>query len=363
MKIAIFHELPRGGARRAINSFAAELTKTNLVDLYIVEDKEVIKERKNFRKVYFYRFVPEEWKGKNWKARLYKDTIELFKIYKLHRNIARIIDAKKYDVVLVSASRFIEAPFIMRFLKTPFAYYIHDPFYRIVYEEVGMPKNVDFFRYNYEKVNRYIRGVLDRQNVHFAKLCLSPSRFIAEKFSRIYKKENSVIYYGVDSKFFSPSNTKKEYDIFYIGSHDYIDGYDLVEKAIQTMHRKPKIRSIFVEEEWISEDTALRDLYRKSKIFLAPARNEGLGASLMEAMACGIPVIAVSEAGHKELVIDGKTGYLIPRDAKKLAQLLEEILPNSEKLMELGKNARKYMETEWLWKKRANELEKVLEKL
>ena len=70
----------------------------------------------------------------------------------------------------------------------------------------------------------------------------------------------------------------------------------------------------------------VRQLYKKADIFLLPSVTslngdmEGIPVSLMEAMACGLPVIASAHSGIPELVIDGQTGFLTPeKDAASIA--------------------------------------------
>ena len=167
MNIAVYHELPKGGARRAINEYAGYLKKfKNKVDLYIIEDNKNTSEKSFYSNITINLFTPKKWLGKNWPIRLYKDTIELIELYFLNKRIAKKIDKKNYDVVLVSASAYIEAPFIMRFLKTPFVFYIHDPNYRLVYDPlVKIPHEIDKIRYFYEVLNRMIRKKLDKKNI------------------------------------------------------------------------------------------------------------------------------------------------------------------------------------------------------
>jgi len=360
MKIAIFHELPNGGARRAINSFAAQLKKRHVVDLYVVDDKDN-QEWKFYSNVFLYKFFPKSWKGKDWRIRLYKDTIELFHIYKLNAKIAGDIDKKNYDVVLVGASKFIEAPFIMRFLKTPFVFFCQDPYYRIIYDPIfTTPKSLDFFRYRYEKMNRFIRKILDRQNVGYAQVCLSPSKYIAHLFSKTYNKPVQVIYDGVDEIFFRPSRKKKDIDIFYIGSLEPVDGYNLLKETLSYMGKNIKVRELIKEKEWISDDKVLRDLYQRTKIMFCPARNEGLGLTLLESLSCGTLVIALDEAGHREIIKERENGYLIKPNPKKIAKLLEKLLSHPKEIHRLGRNGRADIEKYWIWQKRAKELEKVL---
>ena len=61
-------------------------------------------------------------------------------------------------------------------------------------------------------------------------------------------------------------------------------------------------------------------------VIVSCSHREGLGLNLIEGMLCGKPVIAVENRGHRELVEDGVTGYLIPAgDSRALAEVLVKL--------------------------------------
>lgn len=361
MKIAFFHELPVGGARRAVNEIAKQLKEKHLVDLYLVDEKFSKKEKKYFNHSFFYRFTPKTWKGKNWKVRLYKDTIELFQLFRLHEKIAKQIRKKNYDFLFINASKFTQAPFILRFNNSIKIYYCHDPHYRIIYESIlKIPKNINSFKYVYEKINRYMRKIIDKINMEKADLIFANSNYTKIQFGKVYKKESLVCYLGVDEIFFKPYQVKKEIDILFIGSYEEVDGYYFLEKILKKMTIKPKVRILAIEKEWISDDYKLRNLYRKSKIVVCFTHNEPFGLVPLEAMACGVPIVAVNEAGYKESIIDNKTGFLISRNVEIAAKKIEFLLTHEDYLVKFGKEARKNIIKNWTWKENVKKIENIL---
>lgn len=72
------------------------------------------------------------------------------------------------------------------------------------------------------------------------------------------------------------------------------------------------------------ETSATPDWYRALDLYVAPQRWEGFGVTPVEAMASGVPVIATRVGAFEELVVEGKTGALIPPgDVAAMAQAIE----------------------------------------
>lgn len=361
MKIAFFHELPVGGARRATNEIAKQLKKNNLVDLYIVDEIENNGEKQFYNNVFLYKFIPKVWKGKNWKIRLYKDTVELYNLYNLHKKIARDIKGEKYDLVFVHASKFTQTPFLLRFSNSFKIYYCHDPHYRMIYEPIfTLPKNLDPVRSIYEKLNRFTRKRIDIKNINGADLIVANSKFTQESIRKTYDKESIVSYLGVDEEFFKPAKLKKDIDVLYIGSYQPVDGYSFLKESLRYFKNHPIVKKIMVEDEWIADDKKLRQIYQRSKIIACLAYDEPFGLTPLEAMACGTPVIAVNEGGYKETIKDGETGFLVKRNAKEIADKLNLLLNDENLLRRISYNSRNHIIKNWTWERNIKLLENKL---
>jgi glycosyltransferase involved in cell wall biosynthesis len=87
-------------------------------------------------------------------------------------------------------------------------------------------------------------------------------------------------------------------------------------------------------------------LYQDASIFVLPSFREASPMSILEAMACGTPVVATPVGGIPEMVNDNTTGLIIPTgDPVKLGHAIETLLNNPELRIKFGKNARKRVMT------------------
>ena len=83
-------------------------------------------------------------------------------------------------------------------------------------------------------------------------------------------------------------------------------------------------------------------------ILVEPSLQEGLGMSVMQAMATGVPVVATGVGGLYDLIEDGVTGIMVPAsDPSALADAIFRLLHNPSERLELAKQARSMIEREF----------------
>jgi glycosyltransferase involved in cell wall biosynthesis len=84
---------------------------------------------------------------------------------------------------------------------------------------------------------------------------------------------------------------------------------------------------------------------RKSRALVLPSLSEGMGLVVLEAMSCGLPVVASDVGGIPELVADGETGFLVrPGDEETLAERLLWVLRHREEAVAMGSKGREQVE-------------------
>lgn len=73
------------------------------------------------------------------------------------------------------------------------------------------------------------------------------------------------------------------------------------------------------------------ELYNLCDLFILPSKNEGFGIVFIEALSCGIPIIAPDGFGCREALLDGDLGYLVdPDDIDAMASKIISILKISK---------------------------------
>ena len=192
------------------------------------------------------------------------------------------------------------------------------------------------------------RGVL-----RGARLVIAASTALAEEAHRLGAGDVRVIPSGVDL----PANVGVEADppeVLYAGRLSPEKGVlELVEAATglnlvvagdgPLRPRVPGSRGFLPHDE-------LERLYARAAVVACPSRREGFGVACLEAMAHGRPVVATDVGGLRDLVVDGKTGILVPPgDAAALRTALQRLLGDPDLRRRLGAAGRERARERFSW--------------
>jgi glycosyltransferase involved in cell wall biosynthesis len=110
--------------------------------------------------------------------------------------------------------------------------------------------------------------------------------------------------------------------------------------------------------------TEMPKVLRSADIVLCPARYEPFGIVPLEAMACGVPVVASAVGGHLDTVVDRRTGRLVPvGDPEALAKAVAEILDCPQTAAEMGWAGRRRVLANYGWDRIAQRTEDVYREL
>jgi glycosyltransferase-like protein len=202
-------------------------------------------------------------------------------------------------------------------------------------------------------------------------------RFVVSKHWRdVLKKEygygSTITYNGLDLEDFSrlPKRTNYRPTVLFVGGLEPRKGLEYLLHAMEyVLDEVPNAKLIAVAktgfrgtDEWswfstlgsrlgIAESMDFREsvsqrtllgLYSNSDVVVLPSKTEGWGLSLMEAMACGKPVVASKAGGIPELVRDGSEGFLVrPGDVRGLADAITRLLEDPTLRMTMGRAGRR----------------------
>jgi D-inositol-3-phosphate glycosyltransferase len=175
--------------------------------------------------------------------------------------------------------------------------------------------------------------------------------------------------------------------LLYVGRIEPLKGIDILIRAAaqtegrfrllvvggdsQDAERKEDLRRL-AEELGIAGNVIFQDAvshgrlplyYNAADVCVVPSYYESFGLVALEAMACGVPVVASRVGGLRETVQDGRTGYLVPwRCPEPFAERLELLLANEPLRRSLGRMARSAVER-FRWAEVATRVENVYHEL
>lgn len=213
---------------------------------------------------------------------------------------------------------------------------------------------------------------LDRKLVGYADKILVNSYYTAGTVKKIYHRQATVVYPGVDAPKYKPMQRKEDF-IFTIGRLSKFKKVDLIIKALASLKQKGNGLRLIVGGDG-EEKTNLMNLAHKLKLsqqvqfvgrlsdeevcaYLAkaqfvvfPTTNEPFGIVPLESMACGTPVIVSNSGGPKETVIEGETGLTFEADNQAdLANKILTLWENTDLTRQMSLAARKHVEERFSW--------------
>lgn len=181
--------------------------------------------------------------------------------------------------------------------------------------------------------HRWWIAPIERRVLNRAQYVVAVSRFVVDMARQtLCDVPMSVIYNSVDVTRFQPGNRIRQpcepFRLLYVGSWMTRKGVDLLAPIMRELGEGFELHytgGSAAAADKTAMPPNMRDVGRLSgngviaamqeaDAFLFPSRSEGLPLVVIEAMACGLPVIASHGSSLPEVVEDGVTGLLCPRD-------------------------------------------------
>lgn len=212
-------------------------------------------------------------------------------------------------------------------------------------------------------------NILQKKNIKQADAIRVMSQGQKNKLPKDFQKKTRVISTPVNLEKFIQNRNHKPLAIshkliLHVGRDDKVKDYDTlirmfieVDKNVSNVDlvqvaggkeflkavRKNKLKSGFDAKDRVSHDELI-ELFYACDVFVLTSASESFGKVLVEANACGKPVVATATAGAKEIIIDGQNGYLVPvGDYKTMAEKVIYLLNNPDKAKEMGRKGREMM--------------------
>ena len=103
--------------------------------------------------------------------------------------------------------------------------------------------------------------------------------------------------------------------------------------------------------------------YAAADLYVGPSLEDAFNLPILEAMTCGLPIIASAHAGASEIVRDGETGFILrdPQDHLQLAHLIRRIYADETLRQTMGKAASRHVLTNCGWNENTRKSREFLE--
>lgn len=211
-------------------------------------------------------------------------------------------------------------------------------------------KNVINFGANPKKVIYHTTGIeLDKFSYNEQKSTGRPDKFIILTTARLVEKK--ALHVAIDA--IRELHRKNpglllEYRII---------GYGHLEKSLRKRVQNYNMEHIVQFLGPLREDEVIQQM-RESHVFMLSSIKEGLGKSMLEAQAMGMPVIGTNAGGMPEAVKQNETGFIVPLgNSSAIAEKLDYLHRNYAKWHDIGKAGRKFIEKNYDVKRLNEKLE------
>jgi len=235
-------------------------------------------------------------------------------------------------------------------------------------------------------MGRFVSYPIELKLLKRSDMITTVSHHVAQELREygVNPNEVTVIGNGVDETIFTPIKNKTEDRyILYTGRLGYRKGlFDLIDCGKYICEKYPDVTFVIpgkgallgklqkrVEEIDLQERfkflgyvdrERLINLYQNATIHVIPSHYEGLPTVLLEAMACGLPVVATAVSGNLDVLSHGENGILIsPKKPKEMADAVSMLLDDDEMRRILGKAARRTIEERYTWDRTCQKILKV----
>ena len=384
MHIALFHNAPSGGAKRAVYEWTCRLAQNHQIDVYTLSsaNHDFCDIRPFVQNHYVFEFTTHRLFNSPWgRLNQFQRWRDLGQLTKIGYQLAAQINSGGYDVLFANSCAMTSIPPLLQYIEIPSLYYLHEPFGRGFFRQIKRPylSNDHHWRGIVDRFDPFIRmyfrrlGSIQRKSIQNTKRLLANSQFTRERIYSEFGTDAVFSPYGVNLDGFQIlGNSSRANYVLSVGEMSPRKGFDFVIESLAEIpaDRRPALKlacnmvnqhelgyvkrlaersGVDLEVFFNLGVAELRLLYNQARICVYAPVMEPFGLVPLEAMACGTPVVGVCEGGVPESIVHEYTGLIVERDAEKFGAAIWYLLTNPDLAEAYGRNGRQHVLKNWTW--------------
>jgi glycosyltransferase involved in cell wall biosynthesis len=276
---------------------------------------------------------------------------DMHRLIRAWLELGKAVERWSPDVVYANPCCFLQAPALLIGLRTPSVYYCDEP-RRLFYDESARDSTNRLTRPMYAALRQWERRV-DRRATTAAAQVLTNSSFTMAAIDRAYGRKATVLPPPLAGTF-TPASCDGQEHVLSVGTLIPSKGHDLAVESVASSgiglplvvvaprHDSPEADRLTALAARLGvkldirigiSDEELRDLYRAALVTLYLARMEPLGLVSLESQACGTPVIVSAEGGLPGTIAEAETGWSVARNAEAVAAAIKQLEPGVRHFM------------------------------